>query len=70
MATPQREWLKNENFDEIYDIINNGVLKKNEIINFNNFQSRYIKYKESEELGNSFFVWKILNLELMLQHDI
>ena len=70
VATPQREWLKNENFDEIYDIINNGVLKKNKIINFNNFQSKYIKYKESKELGNSFFVWKILNLELMLEHDI
>ena len=44
----QREWLKNENFDEIYDIINNGVLKKNEIINFNNFQSNTLNIKDQK----------------------
>lgn len=70
VATPQREWLKSKNYDEIYDIINSGKLKKNKIINFNNFKSRYIKYKKTEELGNSFFVWKILNLELMLENDL
>lgn len=70
VATPQREWLKSKNFDEVYDIINNGNLKKNKIINFNNFKSRYIEYKNSKELGNSFFVWKILNLELMLENDL
>ena len=31
----------------------------NKIINKDNFLNKYQKYNESNELGNSFFVWKV-----------
>ena len=68
VATPQREWLKDKKvMNEILDIVRNGYLKKNEIINFDSFYLDYKKYSNETELGNSFFIWKIINLEFLMQ---
>ena len=66
VVTPQREFIK-KNFKTILDIIDGGELVKNDIINFNNFKKNYKNYSKDKTLGNSFFVWKVLNLELFLQ---
>jgi asparagine synthase (glutamine-hydrolysing) len=66
VATPQREWLKSNLNDEVTDILKNGYLMKNGFIKMETFLADYKQYKQSRELGNSFFVWKMLNLEFLL----
>ncbi len=67
VATPQREWLKEESIkNEILEQIRYGVLKTNKMINFEKFHKDYTTYSNSNELGNSFFIWKIINLEYLL----
>ena len=65
VATPQREWIKRDLFNEIFEIIMNSNLQELGLVNLKKFKSKYIEYKNSQELGNSFFVWKILNLKYM-----
>ena len=65
VATPQREWFKAELYEKIKEILFDGYLVNNKIINKELFFKEYKKYKEDENLGNSFFVWKVLNLELL-----
>ena len=67
VATPQREWLKNDLKDTIIDQIKNGKLVKENIINFKKWHKDYQYYSASKNLGNSFFVWKVLNAELLLK---
>ncbi len=67
VATPQREWLKNDLKDAIIDQIKNGKLVKENIINFKKWYKDYQYYSASKNLGNSFFVWKVLNAELLLK---
>ena len=67
VATPQREILKKQ-YKTVLDIINNGHLVNNRLINFNKFKKEYHSYVLEKNLGNSFFVWKILNLELFLRN--
>lgn len=67
VPTPQREILKKMS-SNILEILNEGNLVKQNLINFNKFKKNYIKYKKSNELGNSFFIWKLLNLELFLEN--
>ena len=68
VATPQREWLKGPLFKEVMDLISNGLLVKHKIIKFSNFQRLYNNYHSSKILGNSFFIWKIINLEFFMQN--
>ena len=65
VVTPQREILKKQ-YKVILDIINNGFLVKNNLINYNDFKKEYYSYVKQRNLGNSFFVWKVLNLELFM----
>ena len=65
VVTPQREILKKQ-YKVILDIINNGFLVKNNLINYNDFKKEYYSYVKQKNLGNSFFVWKVLNLELFM----
>jgi len=68
VATPQREWLKDSKIrDQIIETIRHGVLMKNNLINFDKFYKEYMAYSKSIELGNSFFVWKIINLEYFME---
>ena len=64
VATPQREWLKTRTSkNRILEEIKYGYLVKNNIIDFSNFYSNYEKYSNQKELGNSFFIWKVINTE-------
>ena len=65
VAAPQREWLKKDLYKSVKEIIFDGYLVNNKMINKDNFLNKYQKYSESNELGNSFFIWKVLNLEIL-----
>ena len=54
-------------YDKIIEIIRYGKLVDNKIINFKNWKNNYDKYSNSKELGNSFFIWKILNAEFLFK---
>jgi len=67
VAAPQREWLKDVNVrDRILETVKNGKLVQYEFIEYRTFEHDYMHYAQSKELGNSFFVWKIINLEYLL----
>ena len=66
VATPQREFIK-ENYKEIMNFIEKGELIKRDLIDINKFKSEFKDYVLSKKLGNSFFVWKYLNMELFLK---
>ena len=40
-------------------------LEKSGLVNLKSFDLEYKKYQQSSNLGNSFFVWKLLNLKYM-----
>ena len=65
VASPQREFLK-KNYDNILQYIKGGYLEDLELIDIDKFQKNYFKYSIKKELGNSFFVWKVLNMEIFL----
>lgn len=67
VATPQREWIKYHLKNDILDLISNGKLVRENILNFKKWSKEYRIYCKSKELGNSFFVWKFLNAELLLR---
>jgi len=68
VATEQREFFKNiKNYKKIIATIKNGQLCKLKIIKFNIFEKKYKQFINSKELGNSFFIWKILNAEYFVQ---
>ncbi|MCO4783746.1 MAG: asparagine synthase (glutamine-hydrolyzing) [Candidatus Cloacimonetes bacterium] len=68
VATPQREWLKSKEIvDEVLDTIKSGFLVKNSWVDYSKFEKDYLNYAEQEELGNSFFIWKLINLEYLLE---
>ena len=67
VSTPQREWLKDKKIrDEILDNVRYGNLIENKLINFNKFYTDYTDFSNEKELGNSFFIWKIINLEFLM----
>ena len=67
MIVPQREWLKDRNIrDTILEIVRHGRLVRDGMIDFGKFSNDYIKYSKQDELGNSFFIWKIINLEYLV----
>ena len=68
VPTPQREILKKMSTN-ILEILCDGYLVKQNLINFEKFKKNYLKYKRSNELGNSFFIWKLLNLELFIGNN-
>ena len=65
VATPQREWIKKDLFKDIYSEIMDSNLEKSGLVNLKSFDLEYKKYQQSSNLGNSFFVWKLLNLKYM-----
>ncbi|NQT22073.1 MAG: asparagine synthase (glutamine-hydrolyzing), partial [Candidatus Omnitrophica bacterium] len=67
VATPQREWLRTKAIcDQILGIVKEGRLKRMNLVDLRQFEKDYLKYVDSRDLGNSFFVWKIINLEYFL----
>jgi asparagine synthase (glutamine-hydrolysing) len=68
VATEQREFFKNsKNYRKIIKTIKSGELCKLGIIKFDIFEKKYKQFLFSKELGNSFFIWKILNAEYFVQ---
>lgn len=66
VATPQREWIKDRDMqNQILETVRQGVLVRDKIIDFDAFKKDYDIYAGSSELGNSFFVWKVINLAFM-----
>ena len=69
VTTPQREFFKNKNTsNKIRDLISNGSLQKLGFFNKKNFFKKYDNYIKEKKLGNSYFIWKVLNAELFLKN--
>ena len=60
----ENEQLKQNLKDDIVDMINHSVLEKDCIINAKKLKQDYLAYCTSKNLGNSFFIWKFITLEL------
>jgi asparagine synthase (glutamine-hydrolysing) len=67
VATPQREWLKGPLYDTMNRYLDEGYLAKSGLIDYKGWKRAYAEYACSPTLGNSFFVWKMINLEGLLQ---
>ena len=68
VATPQREWLKSRSMrDEILETVKSGKLVDMDLIDYGRFEKDYCGYSNCPKLGNSFFVWKIINIEYLLE---
>ena len=63
MPTPQREWLKYEIMDWVREVIDTSILHEKGYIDKHLLRRQFTAYTKTVELGNSFFVWKFLNLE-------
>lgn len=64
VAAPQREWIKGELAPRIAELIESSMLVKDGYVDATLLAQQYRAYRASAELGNSFFVWKFVNLEL------
>jgi hypothetical protein len=67
VATPQREWIKGPLRNWIRDYVSEGLLVQRTIIDRERFLMDFDAYVNSANLGNSFFVWKVLNLEALFR---
>ena len=63
VATPQREWIKKDLKSPILEYLDEGIVSSSKLVDYAGFRTTYLRYCDSKDLGNSFFVWKILNLE-------
>ncbi len=68
VSSPQREWLKSILYNSVLDRLRGGMLSQSGLVDFEKFTTDYSCYHRDSALGNSFFVWKMLNLEFLLQH--
>lgn len=66
IQTPQREWLKNENIYLKKILNNNSIIWDTNWINKKKFEELYEKFNRNE-FNNSFFIWKVLNLNYWLK---
>jgi asparagine synthase (glutamine-hydrolysing) len=64
VAAPQREWMKGELAPLVGELIDGSTLASDGYINARALRQQYQDYRDSPDLGNSFFVWKFVNLEL------
>ena len=70
MNTPQREWIKGELSSAIKEMMGDSVLAKEGYIDESSLEKEFDAYLSQKELGNSFFVWKFLSLELWYRNFI
>lgn len=64
VSAPQREWIKTVLRRPIEEIIHDSVLADQGYVAKETLARQFQDYAESAELGNSFFIWKFINLEL------
>lgn len=67
VATPQREWLKGPLLRPLLAWLDEGLLRASGLVDYSAFRDAYEAYAAQAELGNSFFVWKMMDLEALLQ---
>ena len=65
--TPQREWVKFSLHNSIVKYLKDGLATQYNLIDLEKFLSEYDQYVSQPALGNSFFVWKALNLEAFMR---
>ncbi|MBI2027713.1 MAG: asparagine synthase (glutamine-hydrolyzing) [Deltaproteobacteria bacterium] len=70
VSTPQREWIKNSR-ELILDRLHSACPEVKAIMDIEKLKEKFIAYCESDTLGNSFFIWKFLNMDVWfeLYHD-
>jgi len=64
VSAPQREWIKSTLRSDINAMIDASSLAADGYIDQGALQRQYDTYCASSDLGNSFFIWKFVNLEL------
>lgn len=64
VSAPQREWIKTALKPAIEQMIQESVLAEHGYILKEALRRQFQAYAASPELGNSFFIWKFMNLEL------
>lgn len=67
VSAPQREWLKGPLYQAVNRYLDEGCLAQSGLLDYEGFKGAYAAYAQSPELGNSFFVWKMINLEALLR---
>ena len=65
MPTPQREWLKTELCEPIRQMITETRLHELGYIDKKTLSKEYEKYVNDPALGNSYFIWKFINLDAL-----
>lgn len=68
VATPQREWLKEQLAVDVLNYVDTGIIAQTDLIDYPKWRRTYQEYAASPELGNSFFVWKTLCLEALFRN--
>jgi asparagine synthase (glutamine-hydrolysing) len=66
VATPQREWIKGALEGEILAWLDDGRLRRAGLVDYPAFRAAFQAYAAAPELGNSFFVWKMMDIEAFL----
>lgn len=68
VSTDQREFFKKKKiYNKLILKIKNGYLVRNGLVNFESFQNEYRNYLKKKKQSNSFFIWKVLNVELFFE---
>ncbi len=67
MPTPQREWLKYELTDWVRAMIADSLLHDRGYIDKTRLAGEYEAWVGDVDLGNSYFIWKFMNLELLFR---
>lgn len=67
VPAPQREWIKGELGEWIVDLVRESLLVARGVIDGPVFERQLAAYRASAELGNSFFAWQFMVLELWLR---
>lgn len=67
VATPQREWLKGPLYSHVLKWLDEGILARSGLIDYPAFRAAYAAYAAAPALGNSFFIWKMMDLEALLR---
>lgn len=70
VAAPQREWLKGPLKSACLDLLSQSTLADDGVVDADKLRTQYEAYAASSDLGNSFFVWKFVNLELWYRRFI
>ena len=64
VAAPQREWMKAQLRQPIREMIQDSILAEEGYLVKDALLRQFDDYTASADLGNSFFIWKFVNLEL------